>query len=94
MCVRDCPGDLMFIKENDKATITDNADCWDCAACVKVCPTQAITMRLPTSLVVRGVTLRGRAMRHKTTWTLKLRDGEVREYETPSTGKAPFAPNL
>lgn len=94
MCVRDCPGDLMFIKDNDKAAITDNADCWDCAACVKVCPTQAITMQLPTSLVVRGVTLRGRGLRHKTTWTLRLRDGEVREYETPSTGKAPFTPNL
>ena len=51
MCVRDCPGDLMFIKENQKATIRDNRECWDCAACVKVCPTQAIAMQLPTSSV-------------------------------------------
>lgn len=94
MCVRDCPGDLMYLKENGKAAITTNRDCWDCAACVKVCPTQAITMRLPTSLVVRGASLHGRGMRHKTSWTLTLRDGEVREYETPSTGKAPFSPNL
>jgi len=94
MCVRDCPGDLMFLKENGKAAITTNRDCWDCAACVKVCPTQAITMQLPTSLVVRGVTLHGRAMRHKTTWKLTLRDGEDRTYETPSTGKAPFIPSL
>ena len=94
MCVRDCPGDLMFIKDNDKAAITTNRDCWDCAACVKVCPSQAISMRLPTSLVVRGVTLRGRALRHKTTWSLTLRDGESRNYETPSTGKAPFMFNL
>ena len=42
LCVRDCPGDLMFIKANDKASIVDNRECWDCAACVKVCPTQAI----------------------------------------------------
>lgn len=94
MCVRDCPGDLMYIKDNDKAAITDNRACWDCAACVKVCPSQAISMQLPTSLVVRGVTLTGRALRHKTVWRLRLRDGDLREYETPSTGKPPFSPNL
>lgn len=94
MCVRDCPGDLMYLNEHGKAAITTNRDCWDCAACVKVCPTQAITMRLPTSLVVRGVALHGRAMRHKTAWKLTLRDGEERGYETPSTGKAPFIPSL
>jgi adenylylsulfate reductase subunit B len=94
MCVRDCPGDLMFIQEHGKAAITDNRECWDCAACVKVCPTQAITMQLPTSLVVRGVKLAGRAMKHKTTWKLTLRDGEEKDYETPSTGRAPFSPNL
>lgn len=94
MCVRDCPGDLMFIKDNNKAAITDNRECWDCAACVKVCPTQAIAMQLPTSLVVRGVTLKGRALKHKTTWSIRLRNGEVRAYDTPSTGKPPFTPSL
>jgi adenylylsulfate reductase subunit B len=94
MCVRDCPGDLMFIKDNDKAAIVDNRECWDCAACVKTCPTQAITMRLPTSLVVQGVQLKGRAMKHKTVWKIRLRDGEVKGYETPSTGRPPFMPTL
>jgi adenylylsulfate reductase, subunit B len=94
MCVRDCPGDLMLIKENQKATIVDNRECWDCAACVKVCPTQAIHMQLPTSVVVRGVELRGRAMKHKTVWRIRLRDGHEKEYETPSTGKPPFVPSL
>jgi adenylylsulfate reductase subunit B len=94
MCVRDCPGDLMLIKENQKAAIVDNRECWDCAACVKVCPTQAIHMQLPTSVVVRGVELRGRAMKHKTLWRLRLRDGKEKDYETPSTGKPPFTPSL
>jgi hypothetical protein len=44
--------------------------------------------------VVRGVTLRGRALKHKTVWKIRLRDGEERSYETPSTGKPPFSPNL
>jgi len=94
MCVRDCPGDLMFIKDNDKASITDNRECWDCAACVKVCPTQAIEMRLPRSLVLGDVTLKGRAMKHKTTWRIRVGDADGEDYETPSTGRPPFSPNL
>ena len=94
MCVRDCPGDLMILKEGRKATIRDNRDCWDCAACVKVCPTQAIHMQLTAAVVIRGVKLRGRAIKGKTTWRLRLRDGSERKYETPSTGGAPFTPNI
>ena len=94
MCVRDCPGDLMILKENRKAIIRDNKDCWDCAACVKVCPTQAISMQLPSSVSVRGVRRKGRAIKHKTTWKLKLRDGTERSYETPATGSPPFSPTL
>jgi hypothetical protein len=51
-------------------------------------------MQLPASLVVRGVTLKGRALKHKTTWSIQLRDGEVHTYDTPSTGKPPFTPSL
>jgi adenylylsulfate reductase subunit B len=94
MCVRDCPGDLMFIKPNDKATIIDNRECWDCAACVKVCPTQAIRLRLAPALVLSDVTLRGRAFKHKTVWRIELASGEAKEYETPSTGRPPFMPSL
>ena len=94
MCVRDCPGDLMFIKENDKAAIVSNRECWDCAACVKVCPTQAIRMELTASLQAPGVGLRGRALKHKTVWKIRLRDGDERNYETPSTGRPPFVPSL
>ena len=94
MCVRDCPGDLMILRPDGKAAIRDNRECWDCAACVKVCPSQAIHMQLPTSVVVSGVKLRGRAIKHKTVWRIRLRDGTERAYETPSTGKPPFNPNL
>jgi hypothetical protein len=61
---------------------------------VKVCPTQAIHMQLPASLAVSGVELRGRALKHKTVWRIRLRDHQEKGYETPSTGRAPFAPSL
>jgi hypothetical protein len=51
-------------------------------------------MQLPASVVVRGVKLKGRAMKHKTLWKIRLRDGSEKTYETPSTGKPPFTPAL
>jgi adenylylsulfate reductase, subunit B len=94
MCVRDCPGDLMFINPDSKAAIVDNRECWDCAACVKVCPTQAIEMQLPMSLLATGGTLKGRALKQKTVWSIRLQDGRERGYETPSVGIPPFTPAL
>jgi adenylylsulfate reductase subunit B len=95
LCVRDCPGDLMVLDVREgKAFIRDNGECWDCAACVKVCPTQAIEMSLATTIAVPGVSLKGRALRSKTLWTVRLRDGTVRTYATPSRGKIPFTPSI
>lgn len=94
LCVRDCPGDLMLIDPQGKASIVDNRECWDCAACVKVCPTQAISLQLPMSLLATGGTLRGRALKQKTIWSIRLKDGQEKAYETPSVGGPPFAPIL
>ncbi len=95
LCVRDCPGDLMVLRtDTGKAAIRDNGECWDCAACVKVCPTQAIHMRLPTQVAIPGVALTGRALKHKTVWKIRMRDGAERTFETPSTGEIPFAPAI
>jgi adenylylsulfate reductase subunit B len=46
-CVRMCPGDLMvkdFIE--GKAYLRSKEDCWNCYACVKPCPQEAIEMKL------------------------------------------------
>ena len=46
-CVRMCPGDL--IEKNtatNKAYLKHALDCWDCLACVKACPEEAILFRL------------------------------------------------
>ncbi len=95
LCVRDCPGDLMVLGTTDgKAFIRDNGECWDCAACIKVCPTQAISMHLPSAIVLPGVSLKGRALRSKTLWTVTLRDGTEKTYSTPSRGKIPYTPSI
>jgi adenylylsulfate reductase subunit B len=94
LCVRDCPGDLLFIDGDGKAAIVDNRECWDCAACLKVCPREAISMQLTSCSLVQQVTLHAHALAQKTLWSIRLSDGLTKTYETPGPGCAPFAPNL
>ena len=50
-CVRMCPGDLM-VKDfiTSKAYLRAKEDCWNCYACVKPCPQEAVEMRLSYQL--------------------------------------------
>ncbi|MBM4312181.1 MAG: hypothetical protein FJ119_14730, partial [Deltaproteobacteria bacterium] len=45
-CEEICPGDL-FYRENGKACLREPAECWDCFACVKACPKEALCIELP-----------------------------------------------
>lgn len=82
-CVMVCPGDLMYLKPNRKADITELSDCWDCAACVKHCPVGAIEMRLPMEVSETGTALRAKAMKVKTRWSLSYPDGTHEQLDVP-----------
>src|SRR3990172_6659639 len=57
-CVRMCPGDLYAIDPaNRKAYLRDPADCWDCYACVKPCPQEAIEVKLPYQMAFHDASL-------------------------------------
>lgn len=45
-CEEICPGDL-FYREHGKAQLQEPSDCWDCFACVKACPREALCIELP-----------------------------------------------
>lgn len=90
-CNMACPGDLIFIQQNGKAEICCNADCWDCAACIKICPQQAIDIRLPFEIVGKEGTLKARAYREKTIWTAKDEEGNEFVFETKARNEASLA---
>lgn len=48
-CQRVCPGDLI-VRKAGKAKLRDERACWDCAACLKACPRQAIRLVLPAEI--------------------------------------------
>ena len=79
-CVTVCPGNLLFKGHGDKCVIRDAGDCWDCAACVKECPRQAIKMFLPVQIGGRGSTLQAKKERSRITWQLTKPDGSKETY--------------
>ena len=80
-CKRVCPGNLLYKNNHNKAVIRDKADCWDCAACVKECPQQAIKLYLPPEIGGRGSKLQAQNSGEKIIWWLEKADGTTEEYE-------------
>lgn len=82
-CVDICPGDLLRIDEKGKSSIRNQADCWDCMACVKSCPQGALETRLPFSLADFGATLKPKIDSDKIRWELTYPDGRSEEFIIP-----------
>lgn len=81
-CMRVCPGDLLYRDTvMNKCAMRDTRDCWDCAACLKECPSQAIEMILPVQIGGCGSTLRARTLRDRIVWTLTRNDGRQQVFE-------------
>lgn len=74
-CSLVCPGDLLYKDSLNKCVIRDNRDCWDCAACIKECPKQAIEMYLPVQIGGRGSTLKAKTDKQHVVWKLTKPDG-------------------
>lgn len=74
-------GDLLFRNPSGKCAIRDSRDCWDCAACVKACPRQAIEMVLPAQIGGRGSTLKAHQKKNTVMWTLTKPDGTFENFE-------------
>ena len=80
LCVRICPGNLLKTGSSGPAEIREPGDCWDCTACVKACPCQAIALYLPAQIGGHGATLKARQFRDKTIWTCRRPDGKAEEF--------------
>ncbi|MBI3309037.1 MAG: adenylylsulfate reductase [Candidatus Melainabacteria bacterium] len=81
-CNMACPGDLIYMESTGKAQICCNADCWDCAACIKLCPQQAIEIKLPFEIAGKENSIKARAYKDKTIWTVKDEKGNEQTFET------------
>lgn len=71
LCVRICPGDLFYQKEDGRVALRNREECWDCAACVKVCRQQALALMLPVEAGGRGAQLHVEKTNKGLYWNIK-----------------------
>ena len=85
-----CPHDLMLLDRDGSATghamkafNQEPEQCWECYACVKICPQQAIDVKGYADFVPMGasvVPLRGS---EDIMWTVKFRSGALKRFKFP-----------
>lgn len=84
MCEQICPMDIMRLDPTiGKAINISPKDCWDCMACVKACPNQAIQTKLPYQIAAYGAKLVPLISGTTILWTLTYADGTVRQISKP-----------
>ena len=83
-CQYICPNDLMKLDTDIGRAFNQEPDaCWECYACVKMCPQSAIDLRGYADVMPMGATavpLRGT---DSIMWALKFRDGTLKRFRFP-----------
>lgn len=87
LCVQICPGDLMYLGKDKKAKCRKNRDCWDCMSCIKVCPKEAIELKLPYQLGYHGAKLIPKVGQDKITWIVVDINGKVERFTLKTRNK-------
>lgn len=82
-CVECCPGDLLFINKQGQSEIRNSAECWDCMACIKMCPNGALETQLPFMLAGPGASLQPKLSKDRIRWICKDTQGRIEEFEIP-----------
>ena len=89
-CMYICPHDLMFLDKDGsmtghamKAFNQEPEQCWECYACVKLCPQQAIEIRHYADVVPLGAFVQPHRGSESIMWTIKFRNGKRKRFEFP-----------
>jgi len=89
-CVSICPDDLMKLDQDGtetgwamKAFNREPEQCWECYACIKSCPRQAIECLHYADLVPMGATVQPQRGNNSITWTISLRNGKIKQFSFP-----------
>jgi len=83
-CVHICPSDIMMLDTAlGKAFNREPDMCWECYACVKICPQSAIDMRGYNDVVPLGASLTPLRGTDSILWTVKFRDGQTKRFRLP-----------
>ena len=83
-CMYICPHDLMALDVNLMKGYNQEPDlCWECYACVKVCPQGAIEMRGYADVMPMGSRVTPLRGTDSIMWAIQFRNGEVKRFKYP-----------
>jgi adenylylsulfate reductase subunit B len=79
-----CPNDLMILDTAIGKAFNQEPDlCWECYACVKVCPQGAIEMRGYADVMPMGARVTPMRGTDSIMWAIQFRDGQVKRFKYP-----------
>jgi adenylylsulfate reductase subunit B len=79
-----CPNDLMKLDTDMGQAFNQEPDaCWECYACVKMCPQSAIDLRGYADVMPMGATATPLRGTDSIIWGLKFRDGTLKRFRFP-----------
>ena len=83
-CQYICPADLMKLDTSIGRAFNQEPDaCWECFACVKMCPQSAIDLRGYADVMPMGATATPLRGTDSIMWALKFRDGTLKRFKFP-----------
>ena len=83
-CMYICPADLMKLDISMGKAFNQEPDaCWECFACVKICPQSAIDLRGYADVMPMGATATPLRGTDSIMWALKFRDGTLKRFRFP-----------
>lgn len=89
-CVYICPHDLMKLDTDgaetghaEKAYNQEPEQCWECYACVKICPQDAIEVRHYADIVPLGPSVQPVLGEGSIMWTITFRNGNTKRFKFP-----------
>jgi len=89
-CVDICPHDLMRLDPDGSATGNagkaynqEPEQCWECYACVKACPRQALECRHYADVVPLGASVQPLRGPGSITWHIRFRNGSEKQFTFP-----------
>ena len=83
-CQYICPNDLMKLDTDIGKAFNQEPDaCWECFACIKMCPQSAIDLRGYADVMPLGATATPLRGTDTIMWAVKFRDGTLKRFRFP-----------